>query len=106
MGEKPYHCTECGNLLYTVIHKKTITVRHRTHGDAFSYNFFFNCISMDPFRPDGSILLDILLLTENWQVPDDFLQLNILTPYGSKHLSKPRLHGKGGGLTVIYCDNL
>lgn len=51
-------------------------------------------------------MLDILFLTETWQVPDDFLKLNILMPYGYKHLSRPRLHGKGGGLAVIYRDNL
>ena len=33
--------------------------------------------------------LDIFLLTETWQVPEDFLQLNLLTPDGYKYLSKP-----------------
>jgi len=44
--------------------------------------------------------LDIFLLTETWQVLDDFLHLNILTPEGYTYMSWPQLHGKGGGLTV------
>ncbi len=59
---------------------------------------------LNEFITDNS--LDILFLTETWQVPDDFLQLNILTPHGFKYLSRPRLHGRGGGLAVIYRDNL
>ena len=50
--------------------------------------------------------LDIFLLTVTWQVPEDFLQLNLLTPDGYKYLSRPRLHGKGGGLAIIHRDNL
>lgn len=45
--------------------------------------------------------LDIFLLTETWQAPDDFLQLNLLTPVGYNYLSRPHLHGKG-----IYRDIL
>lgn len=42
----------------------------------------------------------MLFLTETWQTPNDFLHLNLLTPY--QYLSKPRLSGKGGGLAVVY----
>ncbi|KAL0147744.1 hypothetical protein M9458_056950 [Cirrhinus mrigala] len=50
--------------------------------------------------------LDIFLLTETWQAPANFLQLNLLAPDGYKYLARPRLRGKGGGLAVIYRDSL
>ncbi|KAL0153382.1 hypothetical protein M9458_051301 [Cirrhinus mrigala] len=50
--------------------------------------------------------LDMLFLTETWQTPNDFIQLNLLTPNGYHYLSTPRLSGKGGGLAVICRDSI
>lgn len=41
--------------------------------------------------------LDILFLTETWQVPNDLYNLNLLTPPGYTYFSQPRLHRRGGG---------
>ncbi len=35
--------------------------------------------------------LDMIFFTETWQTPNDFMHLNLLTPKGYQHLSKPRL---------------
>ncbi|XP_072562558.1 nicotinamide/nicotinic acid mononucleotide adenylyltransferase 1-like [Paramormyrops kingsleyae] len=48
--------------------------------------------------------LDMLLLVETWQKPEDNLHLNRLTPLGYSFLCKPRLTGRGGGLAVIHRD--
>lgn len=45
--------------------------------------------------------LDILLLTETLQLPNDFMELNLLTPPGYCHLPKPRLTGRGCGLAAV-----
>ncbi|KAK3528942.1 hypothetical protein QTP70_014153 [Hemibagrus guttatus] len=45
--------------------------------------------------------LDMLLLTETWQSPNGFMELNLLTPPGYYHLSEPRLTGRGGGLAAV-----
>ncbi len=49
--------------------------------------------------------LDLLFLTETWQMPDDFIELNLLTPPGYSYLTKPRLTGRGGGLAVVFKNN-
>lgn len=43
--------------------------------------------------------LDMLMLTETWQVPNDVL--NLLTPPGYIYFSKPYPHRKGRGLAVV-----
>lgn len=48
--------------------------------------------------------LDMFFITENWQTPDDFIHLNMLTLNGYQYLSKLCVSGKGGGLAVI-CHN-
>lgn len=45
--------------------------------------------------------LDMLLLTETWQVPNDFFNLNLLTPPGYICYSQLHLHRRGGGLAVV-----
>jgi len=50
--------------------------------------------------------LDMLLLTETWQVPNDFFNLNLLTPPGYIYFSQPRLHRRGGGLAVICRESI
>ncbi len=49
--------------------------------------------------------LDLLFLTETWQMPDDFIELNLLTPPGYSYLTKPPLTGRGGGLAVVFKNN-
>ncbi len=50
--------------------------------------------------------LDMLLLTETWQVPMTFSILNLLTPPGYIYLSQPRLHRRGGGLAVVCRESI
>ncbi|XP_014864104.1 PREDICTED: uncharacterized protein LOC106930827 [Poecilia mexicana] len=45
---------------------------------------------------------DFLCLTETWQQPNDFSQLNDSTPPGFVYISQPRGTGRGGGLAVIH----
>lgn len=46
--------------------------------------------------------LDCLCLSETWQIPDDFTQLNECTPPGFVYTSKSRLSGRGGGLAILH----
>lgn len=50
--------------------------------------------------------LDMVFFTETWQTPNDFMHLNLLTPNGYQHLSKPRSSARGGGLAVIYRNSI
>lgn len=65
---------------------------------ALSQNFvLLNCHSLTEkayFLPEliADIQLDMLLLTETWQLPNDFY-LNLLTHCLYKYLSKPHLCG-------------
>ena len=55
-------------------------------------------LTSDPLNP-----IDILSLAETW-LPCDPLPavLNSLTPPGYSFINSPRLHGKGGGLALIF----
>ncbi|XP_024910450.1 uncharacterized protein LOC112486878 [Cynoglossus semilaevis] len=46
--------------------------------------------------------LDFFCLTETWQQPQDFSQLNESTPDGFVYICQPRAFGRGGGLAIIY----
>uniref|UniRef100_UPI003AAD7030 uncharacterized protein n=1 Tax=Centroberyx gerrardi TaxID=166262 RepID=UPI003AAD7030 len=50
--------------------------------------------------------LDFLCLTETWQQPNDFSQLNEAVPPGFAYISIPRATGRGGGLAVLYRENI
>lgn len=50
--------------------------------------------------------LHMLLLMETWQVPNDFLNLNLLTPPGYIYFSQPRLHRRGEGLAVVCRESI
>ncbi len=45
---------------------------------------------------------DFLCLTETWQQPNYFSQLNDCLPPGFVYTCQPRLTGRGGGLAIIY----
>ncbi|KAK0139457.1 hypothetical protein N1851_023824 [Merluccius polli] len=45
---------------------------------------------------------DFLCLTETWQQPNDFSQLNESTPPGFVYICQPRGSGRGGGLAIIH----
>lgn len=47
---------------------------------------------------------DFLCLTETWQQPNDFSQLNEAIPSGFVYTCQPRLTGRGGGLAIIHRD--
>lgn len=71
----------------------------------------FNCRSLTDKATALSALLteknlDFLLLTETWQVPNDYFHLNLLTPSGYSYLAKPRLTSRGGGLAAVYRSNI
>lgn len=48
---------------------------------------------------------DFFCLTETWQHPNDFSQLNDSTPPGFVYICQPRCSGRGGGLAIIYREN-
>lgn len=50
--------------------------------------------------------LDILCLTETWQPPNDFSQLNQATPPGFSYLCMPRATGRGGGVAILFRSDL
>ena len=45
---------------------------------------------------------DFICLTETWQQPNDFSQLNQTIPPGFVYTSKSRLSGRGGDLAILY----
>lgn len=45
---------------------------------------------------------DFLCLTETWQQPHDFSQLNQSVPPGFVYTCQPRASGRGGGLAILY----
>ncbi|KAJ8247213.1 hypothetical protein COCON_G00234620, partial [Conger conger] len=45
---------------------------------------------------------DFLCLTETWQQPNDFSQLNQTIPPGFVYICQPRPSGRGGGLAILY----
>uniref|UniRef100_A0A3P9M2T6 Reverse transcriptase domain-containing protein n=1 Tax=Oryzias latipes TaxID=8090 RepID=A0A3P9M2T6_ORYLA len=47
-------------------------------------------------------MFDFLCLTETWQHPNDFSQLNDSTPPGFVYICKPRCTGRGGGLAILH----
>ena len=49
---------------------------------------------------------DVLCLTETWIKPNEFVALNEASPPGCSYIHQPRLTGRGGGVAVIYNDNL
>ncbi|XP_042073552.1 uncharacterized protein LOC121813724, partial [Haplochromis burtoni] len=49
---------------------------------------------------------DFFCLTETWQQPDDFSQLNESAPLGFVYFSKPRCSGRGGGLAILFRQHL
>lgn len=48
---------------------------------------------------------DFFSLTETWQQPNDFSQLNEATPPGFVYSCQPRVTGRGGGLAIIYRES-
>ncbi|KAL0154066.1 hypothetical protein M9458_050640, partial [Cirrhinus mrigala] len=71
----------------------------------------FNCRSLTNKATVLSTLLtekdlDFLLLTETWQIPNDYFHLNLLTPSGYSNLAKPRLTSRGGSLAAVYRSNI
>ena len=50
--------------------------------------------------------LDLMCLTETWHKPDMFSVLNETSPPGYHYLKKACSTGRGGGLSVIYRDEL
>uniref|UniRef100_A0AAY4DRN7 Reverse transcriptase domain-containing protein n=1 Tax=Denticeps clupeoides TaxID=299321 RepID=A0AAY4DRN7_9TELE len=49
---------------------------------------------------------DVLCLTETWLKQNEFVALNESSPPGYSYVHQPRLTGRGGGVAVIYKDNL
>ena len=50
--------------------------------------------------------IGICCLVETWQNTNDFVALNIATPPGYAYLQKSRLQGGGGGVAIIYRDDI
>lgn len=48
---------------------------------------------------------DFFCLTESWQQPNEFSQLNNSAPPGFVYTCQPRESGRGGGIAVIYREN-
>ncbi|XP_051512965.1 uncharacterized protein LOC127417184 [Myxocyprinus asiaticus] len=111
----------CKTVVASARCSNSCSLRHLTKDDHDSTSIHFGFVRQDlallnchSLTDKASILnelitdikLDMLLLTETWQIPNDFLQLNLLTPHGYKYLSKPRPHGKGGGQAVVCQDGM
>ncbi len=62
-----------------------------------------SCFIHDHIQDKG---LDIMCLTETWHQPDVFSVLNETCPSGYCYLQKARSTGRGGGLAVIYRNQL
>ena len=70
----------------------------------------FGLFNIRSLNGKGQLLQDLLLdhkydflcLTETWQHPDDFSQLNESTPPGFVYSCQPRLTGRGGGLAILH----
>lgn len=45
---------------------------------------------------------DFLCLTETWQQPSDYTELNLCTPYGFIYTCQARASGRGGSLAILY----
>ena len=50
--------------------------------------------------------IDFLCLTETWQQSNDFFHLNQAVPSGFVYICKPRTSGRGGGLALLYRENI
>ncbi|XP_062400145.1 uncharacterized protein LOC134089717 [Sardina pilchardus] len=50
--------------------------------------------------------LDFLCLTETWQQSNDFFHLNQAVPHGFVYICKSRSSGRGGGLALLYRENM
>ncbi|KAK3506949.1 hypothetical protein QTP70_031707, partial [Hemibagrus guttatus] len=98
-GRKVNHC-----VLASLARSANDTVKH----DNANINFgLFNIRSL---TNKGHLVQDLLMdrkleflcLTETWQQPNDFSQLNESTPAGFVYICQPRASGRGGGLAIIY----
>ncbi|XP_026011883.1 uncharacterized protein LOC113014514 [Astatotilapia calliptera] len=79
--------------------------------DSISVNF--GLLNIRSLTNKGHLIQDLLTdrkfdffcLTETWQQPNDFSQLNYSTPPGFVYTCQPRESGRGGGLAIIYREN-
>lgn len=90
------------SVLASLARSANVSAEH-THGHT-DVNFgLFNIRSLTTKGPLLQDLLtdrkfDFLCLTETWQQPNDFPQLDESTPPGSVYICQPRATGRGGGL--------
>ena len=49
---------------------------------------------------------NVLCLTETWIKPNEYVALNEASPPGYSYIHQPRVTSRGGGVAVIYNDNL
>ena len=50
--------------------------------------------------------VDVCIINESWLKEGDILTRNTVPPVGYKILSKPRLNQIGGGIAIIYSENI
>ena len=87
------------------------TTNNTTAPTCSSISFaLLNCHSLNNKSPIISELLldnhiDLLLLCETWQQPQDFYALNQAIPSHYTYIANPRLFGRGGGM-LSYTRNL
>ena len=88
------------------------TTNNTTTPTCSSISFaLLNCHSLNNKSPIISELLldnhiDLLLLCETWQQPQDFYALNQAIPSHYTYIANPRLFGRGGGVAVLHKKSL
>ncbi|KAE8285585.1 hypothetical protein D5F01_LYC15250 [Larimichthys crocea] len=98
------------------VNSKTLAIPARLTANASptarqdNHSVNFGLLNIRSLTNKGSLIhelltgrkIDFLCLTETWQQPGDFSQLNESTPHGYVYICQPRGSGRGGGLAIIH----
>ena len=100
------------------LHKSSWTIDHgvlaiparSANTKPHTSNLTFGLFNIRSLTNKGPLLFDLqndhkfdfFCLTETWQQPHDFSDLNQTIPPGFVYSSQPRTSGRGGGLAILY----
>lgn len=96
------------NALIAILCDSSLPNQHTRNDCLLSEIAMFNCRSlMDKATVLSTLvtekILDFLLLTESWQIPNGYLHLSLP---GYSYLAKPHLTSRGGGLAAVYPNSI